>query len=112
MFSLHETTIESRPTRGLCVCVSAFPPGDTLYEHSFTGSAAILCTGWIDVLKEALEETGWMDGGPAVLSTQGRERESSLLTTYWSGSTDVFGVPASRHGSVNPLFQVASYLPS
>ena len=25
------------------------------------------------------------------------ERESSLLTTYWSGSTDVFGGPASRH---------------
>ena len=41
-----------------------------------------------------------------------RERESSLLTTYWSGSTDVFGVPASRHGSLNPLFQVAVYLPS
>ena len=41
----------------------------------------------------------------AICST---ERESSLLTTYWSGSTDVFGVPASRHGSLNPLFQVAS----
>ena len=40
------------------------------------------------------------------------ERESSLLTTYWSGSTDVFGVPASRHGSLNPLFQVAFYLPA
>ena len=40
------------------------------------------------------------------------ERESSLLTTYWSRSTDVFGVPASRHGSLNPLFQVALYLPS
>ena len=35
------------------------------------------------------------------------ERESSLLTTDWSGSTDVFGVPALRHGSLNPLFQVA-----
>ena len=32
------------------------------------------------------------------------ERESSLLTNYWSGSTDVFGVPASRHGRLNPLF--------
>ena len=41
-----------------------------------------------------------------------RERASSLLTTYWSGSTDVFGVPASRHGSLNPLFQLALYLPS
>ena len=40
------------------------------------------------------------------------ERETSLLTTYWSGSTDVFGVPASRHGSLNPLFQIALYLPS
>ena len=39
------------------------------------------------------------------------ERESSLLTTYWSGSTDVFGVPASRHGSLHPLFQVALHLP-
>jgi hypothetical protein len=41
-----------------------------------------------------------------------RERESSLLTTYWSGSTDVFGGPALRHGSLNSLFQVALYLPS
>ena len=40
------------------------------------------------------------------------QRESSLLTTYWSGSTDVFGVPASRHGSLNPLFQAALYIPS
>ena len=24
------------------------------------------------------------------------QRESSLLTTYWSGSTDVFGGPASQ----------------
>ena len=40
------------------------------------------------------------------------ERETSLLTTDRSGSTDVFGVPASRHGSLNPLFQVAVYLPS
>ena len=39
-------------------------------------------------------------------------RESSLLTTYWSGSSDVFGGPASRHGSLNSLFQVALYLPS
>jgi len=35
------------------------------------------------------------------------QRESSLLTTYWSGSTDVL-----RHGTLNPLFQVALYLPS
>ena len=28
-----------------------------------------------------------------------QERESSLLSTYWSGFTDVSGVPASRHGS-------------
>ena len=41
-----------------------------------------------------------------------RQREVSLLTTYWSGSTDVFGGPASRHGSLNSLFQVALYLPS
>jgi hypothetical protein len=33
------------------------------------------------------------------------------LTTYWSGSTDVFGVPASRLGSLNSLFQAALYLP-
>ena len=32
------------------------------------------------------------------------QRESSLLTTSWSGSTDVFGGPASRHGSLNSLF--------
>ena len=43
----------------------------------------------------------------------GKERETVLLlTTYRSRSTDVFGVPASRHGSFNPLFQVALYLPS
>ena len=42
----------------------------------------------------------------------GFKRESSLLTTYWSGSSDVFGGPASRHGSLNSLFQVALYLPS
>jgi len=40
------------------------------------------------------------------------QRQSSLLTTYWSGSTDVFDGPASRHGSLNSLFQVALYLPS
>ena len=53
-------------------------------------------------------------GGPrqAADQTQGPERESSLLTTYWFGSTDLFGVPASRHGSLNPLFQVAVDLPS
>ena len=38
--------------------------------------------------------------------------ETSLLTTYWSGSTDVFGGPSSRHGCLNSLFQVALYLPS
>ena len=40
------------------------------------------------------------------------QRESSLSTTYWSGSTDVFGGLASRHKSLNSLFQVALYLPS
>ena len=48
----------------------------------------------------------------STLTCQKRERESFLLTTYWSGSTDVFGGPASRHGSLNSLFQVALYLPS
>ena len=41
---------------------------------------------------------------PEEVRANALERESSLLTTYWSGSTDVFGVPASRHGSLNPLF--------
>jgi len=43
------------------------------------------------------------------------ERESSLSTTYWSESTlssRWFGGPASRHGSLNSLFQVALHLPS
>jgi len=40
------------------------------------------------------------------------KRESSLLTTYWSGSIDVFGGPSSRHGSLNFLSQVALCLPS
>ena len=44
--------------------------------------------------------------------TDNPQREISLLTTYCSGSTDVFGGPASRHGSLNSLFQVALYLPS
>ena len=57
-----------------------------------------------DLAKKSLSAENWA----GIL----RERESSLLTTYWSGSTDVFGVPASRHGSLNPLFQVALYLPS
>ena len=51
-------------------------------------------------------------GPPRLAGRPGPERESSLLTTYWSGSTDVFGGPASRHGSLNSLFQVALYLPS
>ena len=63
-----------------------------------------------------LKLQGYVTPKPGV-STQAQlaarvERESSLLTTYWSGSTDVFGVPAKRHGSLNPLFQVALYLPS
>ena len=44
-----------------------------------------------------------------------RERESSLLTTYGSDSTSwsrLSGGPASRHGGLNSVFQVASYLPS
>ena len=43
------------------------------------------------------------------------ERESSLLTTYWSESTSSsswFAGPASRLGSLNFLFQAALYLPS
>ena len=47
-----------------------------------------------------------------VFEIAGGRRETSLLTTYWSGSTDVFGGPASRNGSLNSLFQVALYLPS
>ena len=43
---------------------------------------------------------------------KGVQRERFLLTTYWSGSTDVFGGPSSRHGSLNFLFQVALHLPS
>ena len=39
------------------------------------------------------------------------EQESSLLTTYWSEST-IPSRPALRHGSLNSLFHVASYLPS
>ena len=35
-------------------------------------------------------------------------RESSLLTTCWSGSTDVVGGPASRHGSLN-FYKVQSF---
>jgi len=40
------------------------------------------------------------------------ERESSVLTTYWSeftSSSRLFGGPASRHGSLNSLLQVALY---
>jgi hypothetical protein len=42
------------------------------------------------------------------------QTESSLLTTYWSEPTSSFsryGEPASRHGSLNSLFQVVLYLP-
>ena len=61
---------------------------------------------WLMSSAETTHLVAWseMGGGRNVA-----ERESSLLTTYWSGSTDVFGVPASRHGSLNPLFQVALY---
>ena len=41
--------------------------------------------------------------------------ESSVLSTSWSASTLLswwLGGPASRHGSLNFLLQVASYLPS
>ena len=44
-----------------------------------------------------------------------RERENSLLTTYWSESTLSswwLGGPASCHESLNFVFQVALYLPS
>ena len=47
-------------------------------------------------------------------SWQGK-RESSLLTTFWSETTlssKRFGGPASRHGSLNSLFQAAVHLPS
>jgi hypothetical protein len=40
--------------------------------------------------------------------------ESSLLTTCWSKSTSSsrrFGGPASRHGNLNSLFQIALHLP-
>jgi len=53
----------------------------------------------------------WVEGDQA----RARERESSLLTTYWSESTlplKLFGGSASRHGSLNFLFQVALHLPS
>ena len=42
------------------------------------------------------------------------ERESYLLTTYWSETPIIVMVsgPASRHGSLNSLFQVALHLPS
>ena len=43
------------------------------------------------------------------------QRENSLLTSFWSESTLSSwwsGGPASRHGSLNSLFQVALYLPS
>jgi hypothetical protein len=42
-------------------------------------------------------------------------RESSLLTTCWSKSTSSsrrFSGPASRHGNLNSLFQIALHLPS
>jgi len=43
------------------------------------------------------------------------ERESSLLTTYWSKATLSswwLGGPALRHGNLNSLFQVVLHLPS
>ena len=43
------------------------------------------------------------------------ERETSLLTTYWSAPTLSLRLcvgPASRHGGLNSLFQVALHLPS
>jgi hypothetical protein len=44
-----------------------------------------------------------------------RERESSLLTTYWSesiSSSSSFGGPASCHGTFYSLFEVALYISS
>jgi hypothetical protein len=66
-------------------------------------------------IEEVEEDSGGADaaGGagellpPRANHRPATKRESSLLKPYWSGSTDVFGVPASRHGSLNPLFQVA-----
>ena len=67
----------------------------------------------IPVAETARPGVGVAQNAPQCRLRQGPlKRESSLLTTYWSGFTDVFGVPASRHGSLNPLFQVALYLPS
>jgi len=43
------------------------------------------------------------------------QKKTSLLTSYWSGSTSssrFFGRPASRRGSLSSLFQVALHLPS
>ena len=43
-----------------------------------------------------------------------RQRESPLLTTYWTESTlssRWFGRSASRHGPLDSFFQVALYLP-
>ena len=37
------------------------------------------------------------------------EKKSYSLTTYWSNHRDGFSGPALRHGSLNPLFQVALY---
>ena len=65
-----------------------------------------------NVLATRKEKAQSMNMANTTAAHQWRERESSLLSTYWSGSTDAFGGPASRHGSLNSLFQVAVYLPS
>ena len=57
------------------------------------------------MLRELMERCD--QSPPPRASLPVRQIESSLLTTYWSGSTDVFGGPASRHASLNSLFQVA-----
>ena len=57
----------------------------------------------------AIEDVGWINEIHIKV-----ERESSVLTTYWPESTwssRLFSGPASRHGSLNSLFQVALYLP-
>jgi hypothetical protein len=57
---------------------------------------------------------GRRDQGRHALGQGTKEKKSSLSIAYWSESTlssKRFGGPASRHGSSNPLLQVAFYLP-
>ena len=62
------------------------------------------------------EEPLYSQLSPSVrVSAPATEREISSLTTYWSESTSSsrrFGGPASRHGILKSIFQLALYLPS